>query len=348
MLTTSDITRVMDLYDLGRLRNVTQARRGFVNETAFLHTDRGRFVMRRSHRRLSEAALRYRHRLITWLINHDFPAPDIIPSRTGETLVELSGRFYEVRAFVEGGDFDPSRPGQLVSVGAILARYHEAVRGFQRPSDISEPRYSPQTILGLTERLLERDMMGELYDWLSWYDMRAAQLRQILPPASYASLPHLVIHGDIHSDNLLFAGDEVAALIDYDQATWDARIVDVADALIGFATSSGQTKQLQWGVYQGPLDPDNAARLISGYAEIAPLSRVEIEMLPLIVELVWMQGELGRVISTPEGSPEYHQDVLNQGRWLSQWIQERGQSLAAQWLAASMQAADQAHASIAA
>lgn len=337
MLHTSDITRLLALYDLGKLQNVTQARRGFVNETAFVQTDRGRFAVRRSHRRLGEAGHRYRHQLIAWLARHDFPAADLIPARNGDTLIEIKGRFYEVRAFVEGGDFDPNRPLQAVSVGAMLARYHQAIQGFMPPPDVPEPRYSPQTILGLTERLLERDMMGELYDWLAWYDARAAQLRTIVSPAAYAGLPQLVIHGDIHSDNMLFVGDEAVALIDYDQATWDARLVDVADGLIGFATASGHVDKLQWGVYQGPLDVDRSVRLMSGYAEVSPLTNAEIELLPSLVELIWLQGELGRVISTPEGSPDYHQDVLSQGRWLSSWIQERGQRLVNVWLAANEQ-----------
>jgi homoserine kinase type II len=347
MLTTSDTTRVLSLYDLGKVFKVTPASRGFVNETAFVQTDRGRFVVRRGHRRLGEAAQRYRHRLIDWLTDHDLPTAELIPARNGDTLVTLDGRFCEVRTFVEGGDFTADRPLQAANVGATLARYHQIVKNFPPPEKLP-PRYSPQTILGLTERLLERDFMGELYDWLSWYDLRAARLRQQLNARDYAALPHLVIHGDIHCDNLLFDGDEVAALLDYDQATWDARIVDVADGLIGFATASNYTDKLQWGVYQGPLDEEQAARLIKGYVEVEPLSRAEIEALPLLVEIIWLQGELGRVISTPEGSPDYHQDVLTQGRWLSTWMQERSQRIAAHWLDLTERAISEAHASMAA
>lgn len=338
MLHHTDILRVLEQYDLGKLYNITNARRGFVNETAFVTTDQGRFVVRRSHRRLSAAAHRYRHELINWLIRHDFPAPALIPTRNGATLVEIDGRFYEVIEFVEGVDFNSDRPAQVNSVGAVLAEYHRAVAGFAQPAEILEPRYSAQTMLGLTERLLERDAMGELYEYLSWYDMRAARLRALLPAESYKQLPHLLIHGDIHADNLLFMHDDVAALIDYDQITWDARIVDIADALIGFSTTRKRDHWLQWGVYQGPLDEERATRLISGYAEVVPLTTAEVQLLPVMVEIVWLQGELGRVISTPEGSPDYHQEVLEQGRWLSNWMQERYDVLAERWLAANKSA----------
>ena len=35
--------------------------------------------------------------------------------------------------------------------------------------------------------------------------------------------PHLPIHGDVHADNFRFVGDRVAALLDFDQAEWEAR-----------------------------------------------------------------------------------------------------------------------------
>lgn len=335
MLTTNDITRILNLYDLGKFYGVTQARRGFVNETAFVQTSKGRFVLRRSHRRLSESALRYGHDLTAWLIKRDFPVPALVAAKDGSTLLNVGGRFYEMREFVQGDDFDPSRPRQIGSVGATLARYHQAIQGFPAPGPIADPRYSPQTVMGLVERLLERDAMGELYEPLGWYDRRAAALRTPVSRGRYRSVPHLVIHGDVHSDNFLFMGDEVTVLLDFDQATWDARIVDLADALVAFATNADIPGWNAWGVFQGPLDEARATRLVAGYHAVAALSPTEIELLPQLVELIWLQGELGRVISTPEGSPDYHQDVLEQGRWLSNWMRERSQRLSASWMTLS-------------
>lgn len=334
MLTLLDIERVLTFYALGTLYGVTQASRGFVNETAFIQTSSGRYVVRRNHRRLGKAAQLYRHELINHLCEQDFPTPALIPTRDGETLLELEGRFFEIMTYVEGEDFDPNRPQQRTSVGATLARYHQAVQDFPPPpfGDQSQQRYSSLNIMALIENLLMRDVMGELYVPLMWYSKRASELRSAFSEAAYARLPHLIIHGDIHRDNLLFAGDDVIALLDYDQIAWDARIVDIADALIAFATSSDSGNQLMWGVFRGPLDVAHTEALIGGYTAVAPLTTIEIRMLPVLIELLWLQGELGRVMSTPDGAPDYHQSVLDQGRWLSEWMGEHGDLLVNRWL----------------
>jgi hypothetical protein len=37
------------------------------------------------------------------------------------------------------------------------------------------------------------------------------------------------------------------------------------------------------------------------------------------------------VISTPEGAPEYHMSVLDQGRVLVEWIERRREELVGRW-----------------
>jgi homoserine kinase type II len=332
MLLPLDVGHVLKFYDLGTLENVTKAYHGFVNETVFVQTSEGHFVLRRNHRRLNEESHRYRHAMMLWLNEQGFPAPDLLPTRDGETLLVLDGRSYEITRYISGHEYDPANPEHLLGVGEMLARYHHAISGFDAPPGEPPLRYNAHNVMALSERLLERDIMGELYDILTWYDTRAAHLRSILPDSQYENLPHLVIHGDIHRDNFLFVNNEVVSLLDYDQAAWDARIVDLADAIVGFASDcSAKSNIMNWGVYPGPFIEECADMLVASYQSVVPLTYAEIAALPIVIELLWLQGELGRVFSTPEGAPDYHMNVLEQGRWLSAWLNERAGHLVETW-----------------
>lgn len=333
MLTTSHIEKVLAHYDLGELKQVTHAGEGNVNETVFIQTTYGRFVLRRNQQQMSERAHRHRHSLIAHLYEHNFPVPALIPTRDGETMLKLDGSLYEVQIFVEGKDFNPDQPQQLERIGMTLAHYHCLVQGFAQPMQQTAPRYNPRCVLGMTERLMECDVMGDLWPSLAWYDARAAQLRTALREETYSYLPHCLIHGDMHSGNMRFMGNEVAALLDYDQVSWDARIVDLADALVSFATDGSYANQMLWGVFRGPLDEQRAARLLAGYVAVTPLQPQEIALLPKLIELIWLQGELGRVSSTLEGSVEYHLDVMGQWRWLSEWMRSHNDQLVQHWTA---------------
>lgn len=329
MLTPNDIRGVFNFYTLGTPIEILQAIHGYVNETAIVRTTRGRYVMRRNHRRFTEPLLRYRHAVMSWLYEHQVPVPALVAARDGSTLLQFNQRFYEVHTYIESEPYDPCQPEQRASIGAVLARYHEAIRGFPTPLPQNEPRYNPWSVDALITQLIERDVMGDLQDLLAWYSSRAAQLRSELSDTVYRSLPHLIIHGDIHSDNLRFYGNQVAALLDFDQISWDARLVDLADALVAFASEPLQ--EPSWGVFVGALEPQCATELLGAYAEQFPLTLAETVALPTVIELLWLQGELGRVRSTPEGAPEYHRSVLYQGRMLSTWMASHRQALVATW-----------------
>ncbi len=322
MLTHYDVKRALSLYNLGELRSVCAAAHGLVNETAFAETSTGRYVIRRNQRRLGRASLTLRHQLHAWLSAHEIPCPRIIPAINGETSVEIDGRIFEVATFLSGEDYCPTRPAQSASVGAVLADYHEAVQGFPGQPSPQPPRYNPSILLGLTERLLQRDVLGDLTLQLSWYDRRAAELHARLTDADYDKLPHVVIHGDVHRDNMLFLGDDVSALLDFDQVTIDARIVDVADALVDFAQGQPPQNWSPWGVYAGPLDTERARLLLDSYDTISPLTKGECSALPMLMEVLWLQGNLRRVLTTAEAEPDYHIEVLEQGRWLAEWMQQ--------------------------
>jgi homoserine kinase type II len=321
MLTHNDVQRALALYDLGELRTVHAAAHGLVNETAFADTSAGRYVVRRNQRRLGKASLELRHQLHAWLNDHDVPCPSLLPSRCGESSVEVDGRIFEVATFINGEEYCPDHPAQSASVGNVLAGYHRAVGEFPGQPIIQPPRYCPSVLLGLTERLMHRDIMGDLTAQLSWYDLRAAELRSRLSDVAYAKLPQVLIHGDVHSDNLLFRSDEVVGLIDFDQVTIDARMVDIADALVAFAPGKPPENWSPWGVYDGPLDVERATLLLDGYEAAGTISATERSALPLIIEVLWLQGNLRRVLTTADAEPEYHIEVLEQGRWLSEWIQ---------------------------
>jgi homoserine kinase type II len=174
---------------------------------------------------------------------------------------------------------------------------------------------------------MQRDVMGDLTEPLNWYDRRAADLRRSLSEQAYLSLPHVLIHGDVHRDNLIFRGDTVAALIDFDQVTVDARIVDLADALVDFAVGAAPPDWYPWGVYAGPLDATRARSLIEGYCQATPLNSTERAALLIIVEVIWLQGNLRRVLMTNDAEPEYHEEVLGQGRRLARWLDDNRSSL---------------------
>lgn len=313
------LERVLRFYSLGRLSTASRAAQGFVNENWILETSQGRFFLKRRapHLRLPDL-IRAQHHLIDWLRRAGFPAPAIVPTGTGETFLALDGELYDVQLYIEGQPYNHDRAAHLKQAALTLARYHTLVRGFA-PEVLCPPGelYSPPILRAIlkslsTEWQVESD--DELAD-------QARQLRTHLASleaqfSEHGPLPCLVIHGDYYADNLLFSGDKIVGVVDYDKARWQPRVVELAEALIYFASPpAGEFKHL---VYPGVLCWEPLMRFLRSYASASTLDEEEIRALPDYVRCIWLSMSLKRLLeqgARPAEAPEALQEVTALGDW---------------------------------
>ena len=131
--------------------------------------------------------------------------------------------------------------------------------------------------------------------------------------------PKQIVHADWHPGNMLFDGDRVIAVIDYDSARFLPRVVDVANGALQFSIVGGGDDVLQWPV---ELDGARFRRFVKGYDGVSLLTDAEVRTMPwlmieaLVAEAVFpiaMTGHFGRV----EGAP-----FLQMVRRKVQWIQK--------------------------
>jgi homoserine kinase type II len=136
--------------------------------------------------------------------------------------------------------------------------------------------------------------------------------------ARHGPLPQLVIHGDYYAGNLLFDGDCVVGVVDYDKARWQPRVVELAEALIHFASPRpGHLKHL---VYPGVLNWEPFTRFLQAYARHVTPNEHEARALPDYIRCIWLQISLQRLLEKgprPAWAREALQEVLALGDWAS-------------------------------
>ncbi len=186
--------------------------------------------------------LRRQHRLTNHLADRGVPAARAVG------LVEAAGLWYELHEPAAGDDvyagadsWDPfASDAHVVSAGRMLARLHAAGADFpdaapQRQAGFvvqlgavaRAPVEAVQRLAALrpavAEHLAGRDWEGAID---AAYAEPFARLRPLLE-----ALPGRPLHGDWQTNNLFFAGDEVSGIIDFHQADYAPRILDLAVAV---------------------------------------------------------------------------------------------------------------------
>lgn len=94
----------------------------------------------------------------------------------------------------------------------------------------------------------------------------ADALRRLVADAPAEQLPRQLGHHDFRAGNLLYAGADVVAILDFEESRIDHRIVELARAAVLLGTLFRG-----WG----PIPADVRADFLAGYQSVRPLTPVE-------------------------------------------------------------------------
>lgn len=262
-----ELKRVLSYYDLGELKRTSRVEKGFVNDNWIVSTNRGRYFLKRRHSDLRNAELiRAQHAFIRHLRRSGFPAPEIFAIRSGETLLIEGGEYYEIQQYITGKPYDRTNAAHFTAAAAALGRYHASAQDFTSEDLLSLVSwYCPinlKTNLALLAQEMKSGTDKAIAHLLSQFASHANDLSSRL--SSCEELPQIIIHGDYHAGNLIFKDDEIVGVVDFDKACRQARVVELAEALIFFASPRpGHMKHL---VYPGFLEWDGVCRFLRDYA----------------------------------------------------------------------------------
>jgi homoserine kinase type II len=317
----SELVRVLDCYGLGRLRAAQRIERGFVDENWLVDTDHERYFLKRRHPRRRQPArvIRAQHDLIEHLREAGFPAPSIVHTIGGETFLIMDGEQYEIQDYIDGQPYNHGRKEHLQAAAGMLGQYHAHVEGFA-PQALRErgPLYSPAKageILNCLREAWQLEGAPDLAQIARKLDTYAGYLVDRF--SGHGALPHVVIHGDYYAGNLLFDGDRIIGVVDYDKANWQPRVAEMAEALIYFASPRpGHLKHL---VYPGFLQWKPFARFLQGYAHLSTLSAGEIHALPDYICCIWFSVSLWRLLEKSPQRPPEAAEALQEVLALAEW-----------------------------
>jgi homoserine kinase type II len=244
------------------------------NALAWVGTPSGRLLAKWSvvperFPRLAQTA-----RLTSWLHGLGLPVSAPVPARDGRLQVEVDGVSMGLQHEIVGDLLDTDDLRQVRTAGAVLARLQVALGAY------------PDTDRIPALAVTSKPLTARVTDWL---DSRADHLpvaardalRKLVAAAPPDRLAQQLVHFDFRSANVLWAGGEVAAVIDFEEARYDHPLVELARATVLLGT-----QYHNWG----PIPAEVRAEFLTGYQSVRPLTRAEAGWLDILV--LWQALEM--------------------------------------------------------
>ena len=274
-LTKSDMMTILAEYTLGTFQDTKPIAAGTVQTNFWLQTTTGQYVLKYYENRPAQS-VRFEANLVQYLQHRRFPCPPVFRNRHGNLVSFYHDKPLLIFAFVEGQPVDeptPHQRQQIIQTAATLqnitSRYRPRLRAHRW-------NYEPGLCLTLARAEAEKADTENGWRKVQWFEDELARLE--LP----RELPKGICHADYDLSNVLFDGDQLTALLDFDDANYTYLAFDLVNLIDGWA----------WP-HTGAFEPEQARQIAATYTQIRPLNTLEkrhvfdVHKLQIMFDAIW-------------------------------------------------------------
>lgn len=340
-----ELAIVLSHFEVGIIQAVQEFPRGSRKAPKLLvKTENGLYLLkRRAQGKDDPFKVAFCHDLQLFLADKKFPLPHLLGTRKGNnSMLQRGGRIYELFEYIRGTVYDQSGEA-TADAGKTLGLFHKLVTGYQSAYEAPTGSYHASRAVGRAVELIPETMSRqrgvgrsgeckEVLGTLEFLGQSYAQAANSVERAGLGDWPTQIVHSDWHPGNMLFRGPRVVAVIDYDAARLQQRVIDVANGALQFSIVGGGDDPDQWP--EG-LDERRFLAFLRGYDSVPSgslLSHAELRVIPaLMIEALIAEavipiaatGCFGRM----NGGP-FLRMVAKKVRWLQSYSEKLARALA--------------------
>ncbi|HKZ34745.1 MAG TPA: phosphotransferase [Patescibacteria group bacterium] len=320
---TPTVRSIVQEIGVGKLLHWYPLLGGWRNVTLYIKTTQGEYVLRvYRFRPKTEQDILLELRIVKHLAAKGVPVAVHVSSEKGNGFLHktVGGRAFDMAMFtyISGERIEQVNKEQLYALGKLLGKIHHALSDF-RPEHIKRKWYFGREMLRLRRKIIRRlrkhpaVLQGkkETLQFKKQFESDLRKFRLLSKKFQGVLRPRRIIHGDFHSDNVRFQGNEISGVFDFDNSMHAPLILDLATLARNTLIFS-----LQRSVTV--LSPqEQIETILDGYLSSHQINKKALPLLiPLIqfglyVEMTWtIQSGYAK---EKEGLHKYYFDTLRYG-----------------------------------
>ncbi len=285
VLGKAELVELADTFSLGAVRGFRAISAGTINSNFEVTTDRGAYFVRVNEGK-AEVDVAWEARLVAALADGGVATPPPIAAADGRPYARLGAdtspaKWVSAFPWRDGVHLTPDAvtPVHAERLGAALAQLH--VAGLALPANWRRGSiYDHDHLVTRFDRICAHGHDPVLAQAIAVLGDELAAAAEAGPKRRRATAG--MIHGDLFRDNVLWSGDRVVALLDFEQASGGSLAYDLAVCINDWCWTDAPRLDL-------------AAALIHGYDAVRTLPDVDRAALPIEIRAAAARFTITRI-----------------------------------------------------
>ena len=285
----TELALALSHFDIGVIRTIRDFPRGSRRSPKIvIDAERGRYLFKRRARAKADLQkVAFAHHVQLHLAAESFPLPHLVGTRPdNNSMLVMDKHIYELFEYIQGVPYDGSLDATF-DAGRILGLYHKLLVAFR--CDYAPPKGSYHGSTGIRDAIgrtirsvaLDEESDAKALDaTLAFLTETYQTCADAVNTIGLSDWPNQIVHGDWHPGNMLFIEDHVVAVIDYDSARMQQRVIDLANGALQFSITGGSEDPSKWPDY---LDQTRLKRFLRAYDAINVVSKAELQAVPYLM-----------------------------------------------------------------
>lgn len=253
IISSVEVNTILKHWDVGLVSEIAPMTGGSRdNPKIKLTTERGTFVLKRRPLYKSDTdRIRFGHHVMMTTSAAGLPIALPQVARDGTTFTVQPDGIYELLLFLNGGRWKRT-PQQAFEAGRALAMLHRGALDMLWKGNVKAScfhgnlivvealRRVPAAITAVYPEIEQQPLL-DVCQHLSHVYQQASEQVDVF---GYEQISSQVVHGDWHPGNILFDGDRVTGVLDFDSTRLEPAIVDIANGLLQFSIRAGPSRAI--------------------------------------------------------------------------------------------------------
>lgn len=277
-ISKTDVDNFFKNYPIDEIIEFSGIKEGIENSNYLIKTEKNNFILTIFEKRTNEVDLPFFFRLMNHLKNHGIKCPEVVMDLKGNYYNSIHNKPAAVTTFLEGRSIIRIEPFHCGELGKAIALFHNA------SSLLDIKRENKLNTKNLHKLIQIIDSISDKVDQdeLSFIKDEYKFLNENIP----LELPQGIIHADLFPDNIFFHNNILSGIIDFYFSCNDSYIYEIAICMNAWCFEQNSNE----------FNISKAKALLSNYNQIRPLSKNEIEYMPILARVAALRFLLTRTI----------------------------------------------------